>query len=312
MKEILKTSIYSGLGVMLIMGLLQPFNLDRLEGATRIKFLLGETLVIVVCCVVWQLLFARVAHVGISSWMLGKQKNASTLLRISLMLLPSFVGNAFLMSAALLLYCGWFYTGDAFAYLFMGGHFNYSAYFEMLVQVLMISLFIYIWAIYNSYNIRLKDEVSELRALNKLLEERQEALANQEERAEEVLEEKEEVAATCLLQGNYHDSLELDPKNILYVESMSNYADICYLCDGQPKHHTMRITLKQLRESLSEVEVLVSCHRAFIVNINFVVSISSRSSGGYELQIFGIDKQIPVSRSYTDEIKQKLDNCRAD
>jgi len=304
MKEILKTSIYSSIGAMLIMALLQPFGLDQLEGDVRIKFLLGETFVILVCCFVWQFFYSKIAHVGISSWMLGKHKNATTVLRISLILLPSFVGNAFFISAALMMFCGWFYTGNAFAYIFMGGTFNYSGYWEMLVQVLMISLFVYIWAIYSSYNNYLEDEVSELRTLNRMLEERQEVVAAIEA---ESSSEAEEASQTCLIQGNYqNDLLEVDPRNIFYVESMSNYADICFMQEGQTCHQTMRITLKQLRESLAQIDCLVSCHRAFIVNINFVVSISSRESGGYQLQLFGIDKQIPVSRSYTEEIKNKL------
>ena len=123
-------------------------------------------------------------------------------------------------------------------------------------------------------------------------------------------EEKQEEpcpTAVCCIKGNYHnDILEIDPQNIVYVESMSNYADICYMQEGTMEHKTMRITLKQLRESLSEVECLMSCHRAFIVNLNFVVSISPRVSGGYQLDVFGCDKQIPVSRTYIDEIKQRM------
>ena len=50
---------------------------------------------------------------------------------------------------------------------------------------------------------------------------------------------------------------------------------------------------------------MVQCHRAFIVNLNFVVSMSNRNSA-YQLQIFGTDKPIPVSRNNTAEVKEKL------
>jgi len=301
MKEILKTSIYSSLGAMLIMSLLQPFGIDQL-GDRRIPFLMGETLVIFVCCVTWMLFYGRL--MGQVTWFdYTATKHPVSLGRISLAILPSFLGNSFYISAAILMYCGWFYEGRPFAYWFYDGHFTLGAYLNLWVEVMLITVFIYIWAIYNAYNECLKDEVSELRALNRMLEERQEAAVAIEEQSEE----SEEMSQTCLIQGNYqNDLLEVDPRDIFYIESMSNYADICYLHEGQTCHKTMRITLKQLRESLANVDCLASCHRAFIVNINFVVSISSRESGGYQLQLFGNDKQIPVSRSYTDEIKQKL------
>jgi DNA-binding LytR/AlgR family response regulator len=64
--------------------------------------------------------------------------------------------------------------------------------------------------------------------------------------------------------------------------------------------------MKQLREQLAEVDYLISCHRAYIININYAVSLTSRTSGNYQLQMLGIDKLIPVSRANTVEIKRAL------
>ena len=60
------------------------------------------------------------------------------------------------------------------------------------------------------------------------------------------------------------------------------------------------------REQLAEVDYLISCHRAYIININYAVSLTSRTSGNYQLQMLGIDKLIPVSRANTVEIKKAL------
>ena len=97
----------------------------------------------------------------------------------------------------------------------------------------------------------------------------------------------------------------MDPRDILYVESMANYADIYYISDNEPKHLTLRITLKQIKETLSEFAYIVQCHRAFLVNINFVVSMTARNPG-YQLQLFGVEKQLPVSRANNEVIKQAL------
>ncbi|MFW5535948.1 MAG: LytR/AlgR family response regulator transcription factor, partial [Prevotella sp.] len=113
-------------------------------------------------------------------------------------------------------------------------------------------------------------------------------------------------APQCHLVGNTGNStLSLPPENIIYVESMSNYADICYMEDDEVRHKMLRITLKQIKECIADNKFMVQCHRAFIVNLNFVVTITNRNSG-YLLQIFGTDKQIPVSRTYTAAVKESL------
>ena len=99
--------------------------------------------------------------------------------------------------------------------------------------------------------------------------------------------------------------LEVDPSSILYVESMANYADIYYISENETRHITLRITLKQIKEILSEFGFIVQCHRAFLVNINFVVSMTARNPG-YQLQLFGVEKQLPVSRANDDVIKSAL------
>ena len=86
---------------------------------------------------------------------------------------------------------------------------------------------------------------------------------------------------------------------------MSNYANICYMESDEVRQKMMRITLKQIMESIGSEPFMVQCHRAFIVNLNFVVSMSNRNSA-YQLQIFGTDKPIPVSRNNTSVVKEKL------
>lgn len=43
--------------------------------------------------------------------------------------------------------------------------------------------------------------------------------------------------------------------------------------------------------------------------LHFVVTMTNRSNS-YQLDLFGVDKQIPVSRSYTSEIKERLQECK--
>ena len=99
--------------------------------------------------------------------------------------------------------------------------------------------------------------------------------------------------------------LEVDPSNILYVESMANYADIYYISENETRHITLLITLKQIKEILSDFEYIVQCHRSFLVNVNFIESMTALGSV-YQLQLFRVEKQLPVSRTNSDVIKAAL------
>lgn len=52
---------------------------------------------------------------------------------------------------------------------------------------------------------------------------------------------------------------------------------------------------------------MAQCHRASIVNLRFVITMTSWRNG-WQLQEFGTDKLVPVSRSYTADIKLRLQN----
>lgn len=291
MKEVLKFSLQGSFAGLVLMALLQPFGIDRIENG-RVFFILAESLCVFVSLFITMSLQQRF----FPSLTSNENKTAS---RIALGQIPIFLFNAFLLSFFLLSFACWFSSGSAIACWYNDNGFTIRPYLSMLVQVLFMSVFVYIWVVYKAYNQSLRNELDEVIAINHLLEQRQE-----KENASQTPEVEE---MKCIIESNTNNiKLEVDPRDIVYIESMSNYADICYLENGETKHKTLRITLKQLRESLSEASFLVSCHRAFIVNMNFVVSFSTRPSGGYQLQIFGNDKQIPVSRSCTEEIKNLL------
>jgi hypothetical protein len=38
--------------------------------------------------------------------------------------------------------------------------------------------------------------------------------------------------------------------------------------------------------------------------MDFIQSVSGRRSSGYQLQMFGTDKHIPISRTYSDEFER--------
>lgn len=291
LKTIFTTTLRSSFWVLLFLSLIQPFGIDQLEEG-RIGFILGQTTLSFIAIFISY----AIAYLFVRR---GKEDQYS----LRLFILESFLMFALsipMLGAMLLTFNAWFNTGNMWCYWFYGDRFTLHGFGVMCVYVSCISFFIFIISCFQFRNSKLKYELDEVRAINNMLEKRQEQLAIDEA----VVDEAEKEMITITGQG-MGATLEVCPSDIIYVESMANYADICYIADNETKHTTLRITLKQIRETLEQIDCIVQCHRAFLVNINFVVAMTNKNPG-YQLQLFGMDKEIPVSRANTEVMKRSL------
>ena len=300
---IAKYSLKLGLFVLLFLSLIQPFGIDDLEEG-RVLFIVGQSLLATVSTFLSTSISVMLFRV--------KDMQVRSLSSFCKMTIAGSILNVVILSAVLISFNSWFNTGDLFLYWHdYDGSFTIRPWGIMSLYVSAVSFFVIIFLFFDYRNGRLKNELNEVRAINQLLEQRQQRLAEEEENSvEKPLSHHGEATAKTndevIIQGQgIGATLRLNPADIIYVESMSNYADICYIADNETKHTTLRITLKQIRATLEGVESIVQCHRAFLVNLDFVVSLSTRSQG-YQLQLFGIEKQIPVSRANTEVIKGML------
>jgi hypothetical protein len=213
-----------------------------------------------------------------------------------------YIVNTPVLAFLLLAFDGWFYTRRWELYFYVDGHFTLDKMLWMCGNVAIVTVFLFLCFFYEFMNDKLHRELDDVKAINDFLEKRQEEQFQEKDESDEVGEE----SVTVVIEGQGQGArLEVDPSNILYVESMANYADIYYISENETRHITLRITLKQIKEILSDFGYIVQCHRAFLVNINFVVSMTARSPG-YQLQLFGVEKQLPVSRANNDVIKSVL------
>lgn len=283
MKKIYNELATIGLVVFFFLALLQPFGISQV-GRHRLLLIVGESLSAVLTTAIAMFITIKVCGLNLFN-------TKGRLLCHAI--------NTPLLSACLICYASWCQWGSiSHEWYDAAGQFYVGNYLLACLDVAVISFFIFIFQIYRHRSLRLKQELDEVKAINKLLEERQ---------AEETIDNGDSDLATCIIKGNAQNAvLEVNPAHILYIESMANYSNICYIKDGKLQHDALRITMKQLKDELAQYTFLVPCHRAFIVNLNFVASIFCRPSTGYSLQMFQTDKQIPVSRTYTKTIRERL------
>ena len=292
-KYILKRAFKGGFFVLFFLALVQPFGINKLNEG-RVGYILMDSL-LTFFSILFSLLVTKVV--------LGDYEKRSSSLRFFLVReVVLYIVNTPVLAFLLLAFDGWFYTRRWELYFYVDGHFTLDKMLWMCGNVAIVTVFLFLWFFYEFMNDKLHRELDDVKAINDFLEKRQEELFQEEEDGDEVGEE----SVTVVIEGQGQGArLEVDPSNILYVESMANYAEIYYISENDTRHITLRITLKQIKEILSDFGYIVQCHRAFLVNINFVVSMTARSPG-YQLQLFGVEKQLPVSRANNDVIKSVL------
>lgn len=108
-----------------------------------------------------------------------------------------------------------------------------------------------------------------------------------------------------LIAENPRDNFRVAVNDLLYLNSADNYIEIHYLENGVLKNKLLRSSLKNARNDLRNYTAFYRCHRAWIVNLDKVSSITGNSQG-YRLVMEKCETRIPVSRNLNEEITLRL------
>jgi DNA-binding LytR/AlgR family response regulator len=107
------------------------------------------------------------------------------------------------------------------------------------------------------------------------------------------------------LTGTTNESVTLHISHLLFIEAVGNYVKVCHLRDGQVRTDMLRVTMKQMEETLQGYPMVVRCHRAFLVNLGQVEQIISHS-GSTQLLIKHCHESLPVSRSNMAQVRAAI------
>jgi len=108
-----------------------------------------------------------------------------------------------------------------------------------------------------------------------------------------------------LTSSNGRDSISLTLNDLLFIEAEDNYISISYLEKEMLKKQLLRTTMKEVEKNLHS-ELVLRCHRSFIVNMSKVEKVIK---DGHQMKLFIPELTFPivVSRSYVSKIKALLD-----
>ena len=109
------------------------------------------------------------------------------------------------------------------------------------------------------------------------------------------------------LGENQNETLTLAPSALLYLVSQDNYVQVVWQEQAQLHKRLLRSTLARYEELLMGYPGFFRCHRAYIVNLAQVRSITGNSQG-YLLTLAGTRESVPVSRGKGKMLQHILKN----
>jgi len=109
---------------------------------------------------------------------------------------------------------------------------------------------------------------------------------------------------TILFESEYkNDSISLKANIILAIKSANNYIEIFWKDKNKINKHLIRLKLQKAEELLKPYNFIYKCHRAFLININYIKQANGTTQG-LNLVLDYLDFEIPVSRTFVNKLKE--------
>lgn len=100
-------------------------------------------------------------------------------------------------------------------------------------------------------------------------------------------------------------TIKAEPEQVFFISSADNYIKI-YLSERNTLVvKLLRSSLKRTEDDLKKYPQFYRCHRAFIVNLHKIQSVTGNARG-LKLSFENCPDEVPVSRSLNEEIREKL------
>lgn len=154
-------------------------------------------------------------------------------------------------------------------------------------------------------------QLEEAQMLNGVLMERSRLVeVSKQESMTDTSSSKEE---RIMLEGSTKECVSLLLSDFIFAESEGNYVSIHYMENPSTgseqivKQTMLRTSMKNVVAILCVNTEIMQCHRAYIVNLRHVQSVEGRSSG-IGLKLRHCDTIVPVSKSYVNEVKERIKN----
>lgn len=109
-----------------------------------------------------------------------------------------------------------------------------------------------------------------------------------------------------LVAENKKQAFAEEVERVILIHSSGNYVEIFWIDRKLAvRKRLFRQSFTNVEKALESSDVMLKCHRCWMVNINKVIKLR-RTTSGYHLEIDRIDFTVPVSRNWVSLFKEKL------
>ena len=104
---------------------------------------------------------------------------------------------------------------------------------------------------------------------------------------------------------NKKENILININKVIYTSITGNYVSFYNITDEGIKEVVIRNTLSNILKQINDYPNFIRCHKSYIINTNYIVSISGNARG-YFLKTNQIENLIPVSRKFNKEYLEKI------
>lgn len=115
------------------------------------------------------------------------------------------------------------------------------------------------------------------------------------QKSEESLFSEEKIHIRSMLKK---EKLSFFPSEFLFAESDGNYVVFYLLQKEKVQKFTIRNSISNIEQQVSQIPWFFRTHRAFIINLKQIEQ-KKGNTAGYRLKVKGVNQEIPVSRQKT-------------
>ena len=271
-KQAFRISLSIGLFIGAFCYLFKPFGLDKIDGISRLGYGLVSFIVCSFFMIVLPLIFNK--QLKNKGWKIYKEIIWILIINLSLAT------------------ANYFYTG----FVFYGGYkFYWSIFLLVLLYTLVIALIPAIAIIMYKqlfvYKKIIKDtqKIDSELALKKLV--RQKINANDN--------------FIVFNSETKNDTLKINAQDFYFLVASGNYIEVYYNENNMLEKKLIRNNISKIEHQLKKTNHFMRCHRSHIVNLNCITHITGNLQG-YQLHFDLTNQIIPVSRSFSKEIKDRI------
>ncbi len=176
-----------------------------------------------------------------------------------------------------------------YSFFYVGLYNLYNVLLFPIVSIFAIAPFVITYVIFNE------------KFLNKTLNKEADAISNSLNYKKRLTNQQDELVKFETADGVKN----IKVIDIIFLSETKKYVAVYFFNNGLMNEVKLKMSLKDAREQLRKYTAFYRCQKKWVINLDYVTSVSANARG-YLLNLKNCSIRVPVSRSLTNEITNRL------